>query len=199
MSKLPRRFLEHIFYNRRKFLENVVKGNVKEQDFVMEATRHNPAFATYGPNGLNVSVKGVGFVVKEELLEETIEKLKDVVSRKGNAMERVSTLLDLVYDEERIDFSKLITLELAKKHTWENIKDGGEVTLLYFIPPNIAFEVRCEAEVHLGGPYFEYANILHDFYHAPHKVGTRGFPTYVLNIKEIYDNSVDAFGKKIYP
>jgi len=30
-------------------------------------------------------------------------------------------------------------------------------------------------------------------------IGKRGFPTYVLTIKEIYDNSVDAFGKKIYP
>jgi len=82
MATLPQRFLEHIFYNRRKFIENVVKGNVKEQDFVMEATRHNPAFATYGPSGLNVSVKGVGFVVKEEFLEETIEKLKEIAFKK---------------------------------------------------------------------------------------------------------------------
>ena len=200
MGDLPRRFLEQIFYKRREFIENVIKGNINDRDFAIVATRHNPAFATYGPAGLNVSVKGVGFVVKEEFLEETIEKLKEAAFMKENAVERLKTLLELVYNEERIDFSKLITLELAKKHTWKNLKDdGGAVTLLYFIPPDIAFEVRCKAEVHLNGPYFEYANIIHDFYHAPHKVGKRCFPTYVLTIKEIYDNSVDSFGKKIYP
>ena len=34
---------------------------------------HEPAFVSYGPAGLNASVKGVGFIPKEEYLEETLE------------------------------------------------------------------------------------------------------------------------------
>ncbi len=199
MDNIPRRFLEHIFFGRKKFIEKAITGNIDEKDIILETLRHNPVVVSYGPSGLNASVKGVGFVVKEELLKETIKSLKDAAKNAKTPGERAKVLLEYIYNEDRLDFFRMITLELARKHTWENVKNGSKITLLYIIPPMISFEVRCNVKIYTSGPYWEYANILHDFYHAPEKLGKRGFPAYLLEIREIYDNSVDAFGVRVYP
>ncbi len=105
-------------------------------------------------------------------------------------------LRDEIYDEEKIDFSLLTSLELAKKHTYENVRAGSDITLLYYMPTSISYEVRCKAEIHEDGPYFEFVNALHDVFHGKRE---RWGPAYLMRIMEIYYNSVEAMGRRIYP
>ena len=201
---IPKRFKNYIFTERRIMIEKIAKGEVKDkQSIYLWFTRALPAIVTHGPVGLNASIKMVGFVLKEQFIRDFLEKIYEFLAeRKKNRKEILELLLGFVYDENKIDFTKLITLDLAKKKTWENLKDGGEAVLIFFTPPDISFMVKADVEVHLEGSiYFEYANALHDLFHvvpyAERIVGRN--PTYVFKIKEKWDKSVDAFGKRIYP
>ncbi|WP_297502956.1 hypothetical protein [Thermococcus sp.] len=110
-------------------------------------------------------------------------------------------LLNEIYVRERIDFTKLVSLELARKHTWENITSGSrEATVLFFTLPSTSYEVRCEVEVHEGDNVWEYTNAVHDLFHRPEKPRDwRKTPAYLLKIREIYDNGERAMGVRIYP
>ena len=68
------RFFDWAFKTRAK---NVI-GMYNDEPVSMEKMfinfcSHEPAFVSYGPAGLNASVKGVGFLPKDEYLEETLE------------------------------------------------------------------------------------------------------------------------------
>jgi len=101
-----------------------------------------------------------------------------------------------IYDERKVDFSLLTSLELAKKHTYENVKAGSDITLLYYMPTSTSYEVRCSVELHEEGPYYDFPNALHDVFHGKRK---RWSPAYILKINEIYDNSAELMGERIYP
>ncbi len=184
------------FFERRALLDRIIRGKADRFDFTIGFTRHNPAFITDGPAGLNGSIKGVGYVHREEFLEETLEKMRERIVDTPKMAEAAGFLRDGIYDEEKIDFSLLTSLELAKKHTYENVKAGSDITLLYYMPTSISYEVRCKVEIHEDGPYFEFVNALHDVFHG--KRETRS-PAYVMRIREIYDNSTEAMGRRIYP
>ena len=44
---------------------------------------HDPAFISHGPEGLNASIKGIGFMPKREYLEETLEARKKLLAEKA--------------------------------------------------------------------------------------------------------------------
>jgi len=203
MMRIPERFKKYIFDERKNMIIKMMRGEVRdEKEIYLWFTRALPAIVSNGPAGLNASIKMVGFVVKEEYLEETVSAIKNFVnSGKKSHEEVLQFLLRYIYDENRLDLSKLATLDLAKKRTWANLRDGGEAVLIFFTPPDTSFMVKVNVEVHLDGLYFEYVNALHDLFHvvpqAQRIVGRH--PTYIFKIREIWDKSVDAFGKKIYP
>ncbi|WP_232460938.1 hypothetical protein [Thermococcus gorgonarius] len=164
-------------------------------------TRHNAAIITCGKAGVNGSIKGIGFVHREEFLSETIEKLREELRKPYNPRKALEFLLNEIYVREKIDFTKFVSLELAKKHTWENVISGSrEATILFFTPPSTSYEVRCEVEVHAGDEIWEYTNAVHDVFHRPKKPRDWSrTPAYLFRIREIYDNSEDAMGVRIYP
>ena len=99
-------------------------------------------------------------------------------------------------------FSLFITLELAKKHTWENLQENKEATYIFFQPPVISYELRGKIEIDDEGIYKKFVNAQHDVYHTPKldKWGNR--PALIFHIEEIYDNSAskNGFGVKLqYP
>jgi len=206
MTSLPEKFIEYAFRQRRKFIERVLKKSLSGADFLVAFTRHTPAIISNGRAGLNGSIKGVGFVQKEEFIEKTVDRLKAFLKEKeglsrDEAMKRaLKLLLDEVYVEERVDFLKLSSLELAKGHSWANFADNPRASILFYTPPSTSFEVRARVEIHEDDLYWEYANAVHDVFHA----GTKNrdwsrTPAYIFLIEEIYDNSVEAMGKKIWP
>lgn len=197
-------FLSWAYIGRRELLENIYSDNgFEESKMFIEFTRHTPVMITNGSAGLNGSVKGFGFVLKKEFLSCTLKKLMDVIKLGDQACQkdRLKALIDIVYSKEAehtLDFSKLVSLELANKHTWENVNAGNTAcTIVYYQPPMISFEVRGTAEIHQNDEYSMFANAIHDIYHSKNtQVANK--PAYIINIEEIFDNSVRSFGKKIF-
>ena len=199
--ELPEEFIKWSFFERRELVEKMIKGELKEKDFLVGFLRHTPAIVTDGPAGLNASIKGIGFVPKEEVLEDVTKKLKEALNRPRDMKAAAKFLLEYVYNENYIDFHKLSTIELAKKHTWENLQHSDRATILFFMPPETTYEVRCKATIHTQDLYWEYANTIHDLFHVPNTPEVKRWserPVYIFEIEEIYDNNPRVMGKKIY-
>jgi len=70
------KFQRWAFFGRRTLLDRMIERRADRFDSTVGFTRHNPAFITGGPAGLNGSIKGVGYIHKEQFLEESLEKMK---------------------------------------------------------------------------------------------------------------------------
>jgi hypothetical protein len=196
---IPEEFIEYAFQERVEAIKKMLYGKF-DASLLIDFTRHNAAIITYGPAGLNGSIKGIGFIHRDEFLMETLEKMRDELSSEYEPEKAGKFLLEEVYVREKIDFTKFITLELARKHTWKNLTQGNkEATILFFTPPSTSYEVRCDVEIHRDDEVWEYANSLHDIFHRPKKKRDWSkTPAYLFKIREIYDNSEDKMGVKIY-
>ena len=145
MVKLPGKFLEWNYYPRRRLIEQMIKGEVRDYSrFFLEFTRHNPVLCTAALDEnnkveINGKVVGVGYVVKKKYLKKYIEIFENHLQKTDIAYEKVkgnkqelnrlyeehskrglSLLLEHIYLERRkaeeiIDFEKLATVELAKR------------------------------------------------------------------------------------
>ena len=203
---LPKIFLEEIFYARINLLKRFMKGEqFSFEKLVLEFTRTTPAVITYGPAGLSGSIKMVGFVPRKELIEEQARKAVHYaydIDRPLGLGEVSRILLEEFYREDLLDLKLIGGLEMGFRHSWTNIRATRRATLLYFIPPDTSFEVRCSVDIHddSGDPYKIYLNALHDMFHKPRR-GRSNYPAYVFHIEEIYDNSNtrEGFGRMIYP
>jgi len=196
---LPERFLNYVFRDRVRLIEKMASGSASP-DLLIQFTRHTPAVITCGPAGVNGSIKGIGFVHKPEYLSSTLSILREELKRPFDPRRALSILRNVVYVEEKVDFRYLSSLELARRHTWANVRDRPEATLLFFTPPETSFEVRCRVSIHESGEYWEFVNAVHDLFHRP----PRGrdwsrTPAYLFEIVEIYDNSPSRMGERIYP
>lgn len=208
MHQLPDRFINWAFRERGKLVVRQANGeDVAAHEVFLGFTRHTPAVITSGPAGLNGSIKGVGFIPKEEFIREILDiYMQQIDSKKDDTYPKrgLEILKQHIWapgKEDAIDFTKLGTLELAKAHTWENLRENPIATLLFYQPPMISFELRCEAEIFEDRIYHRFLNAQHDIYHGAHIELWQNRPAYIFTIKEIFDNSVgkSAFGKKIYP
>jgi hypothetical protein len=142
----------------------------------------------------------------QETLDAYIEHIKSYDKEDKEYSKRgLDILVKHLYSpeaEKRIDFSIITSLELAKKHSWENYKVNPEATLIYYQPPMISYELRGQMEIHEDDIYQRFVNAQHDVYHAPNMERWPERPAYVFRIEEIWDNSVgkEAFGTKMqYP
>jgi len=199
MREIPQGFVDYVFKERRNLVMRMLEGKITKEEMLIGFTRHTPAVISYGPAGLNASIKGVGLVIKKEYLNEVTRILKDKLKEEISMREALRILLDLVYREDRIDFTKLSSIELAKKHTWTNIQQNPEVTLLFYTPPNVSYEVRCKASIHLNDSYWEFVNAVHDIFHGGKMTRDWSkYPVYIFKIVEVYDNSPSSMGIRIY-
>jgi len=182
----------------------------------------------------NAKIIGAGFVPKREYLEETTKVFKEHIVREGMDASKtiafgrhehatkedkeklrlfqrksLKILLENMYfdkevAEDRIDFTKLCTIELGNQypkkpaHMWNFAQKNKRATLLYFTPPVISYEVRCSLEIHTQGPYFDFTHAIHDAYFGedPSEIH---LPVYIFNVEEVYDNSATprGYGRRI--
>ncbi|MEM3615551.1 MAG: hypothetical protein QXX09_02765 [Candidatus Methanomethylicia archaeon] len=217
---LPKEFIKWGYFERIKVLKKqLMEAFTGDADFFINMMRHTPILATASivekKVFINAKVVGAGFVLKYDFLSEAIEKLREhlehgeKMSGKDYTKEGIKLLLEVLYFEDedeaykRVDFTKISTLELAKrrlnssKHTWINLQSSREACLLYYMPPNISFEIHGEIEIHTTGPYHEFVNLIHDAIHYTPPQNRIDRPCLILNIREVYDNSPKAMGIRL--
>ncbi len=199
---LPEDFIKYIFYERLDTVRSMVGGKLTNQEIYLAFTRTSPVVITDGPAGLSGSVKMVGFIPRGEYLGNALEELKGIweKSTEKGFREIIDDFLKVAYNEEWIDFTVLGGLELAKGHSWVNIKETRKATLLFFTPPILSYEVRCSVEIHEDGLVWGYLNLLHDIFHKVPGEPLGKHPAYIFKFEEIYDNSAskNGFGKLIW-
>ena len=201
--------------------ENVIKlyngEHMSMEKMFISFCSHEPAFISHGPAGLNASVKGVGFLPKDEYLEEVLETYIRHIKTydpddKTYSQRGLKILIEQMYGEKvrnRIDFTKLGSLELAKKQSWENYRVNKEAALIFHQPPMISYKLKGTIEIYdeeSSGKrelYQQFINAQHDVYHRPggFELWTKQ-PAYIFRIEEIYDNSAsrNGFGARLkYP
>ncbi len=204
-------FFEWSYGTRANMVKRIQAGQeVSREQMFLSFTSHNPAMISHGPAGLNASIKGVGYVPKPEYLDETLQAYLEHIRTydpedKSYSQRGLELLIKHLYSaeaEQRIDFGIIVSIEMAKKHSWENYQVNPEATLIYYQPPVISYELRGKMAIHEEGIYQQFINAQHDVYHAPNIERWKTRPAYVFTIEEIYDNSVsrEGFGQKMaYP
>ncbi len=205
---IPEAFIKWAYHDRAALIQRQARGEkVPSHEIFIGFSRHTPAVVSCGPAGLNASIKGVGFIPKADWLEAILDAYLEHITRgwrDGYEQEGLQLLREQLYGEgcqERIDFTRLGTLELARDHSWTNLRANPAVTLLFYQPPAISYELRGKAEIHLEGSiYHRFLNAQHDVYHRPHPERWPERPAYLFTIEEMYDNSAtpQGFGRRIY-
>jgi len=202
-------YIENFVLPRRRLVELMLdEGGPRniEVEILRVSNLLAPIIATCGPAGPNAAPFMVSFLVREEYLEDVIEELRMFRRKYWGAghrarMEAAKLLLRTVYDESKIDPLRLVTHMMSKGHTWINVKATGEVTLAVLLPPDRgALEVRAKATIYEEGPIYEYTNLLHDLMHGVPEGETAHpwYPAMLMEVMEIYDNSYQKLGQKIY-
>ena len=124
-------FFKWAFDTRGKTVIALNNGEeISKEKMFLSFCSHDPAFVSNGPAGLNASIKGIGFLPKDEYLEETLEAYINHIKTfdpedKTYSKRGLEVLIKYMYGEEareRIDFTKVGSLEMAKKHSYANYK-----------------------------------------------------------------------------
>jgi hypothetical protein len=202
-------FMNDFFYARRRLVELMKNARPEdlEPELVKAATLLSPIVATCGPAGPNAAPFMVTFLLKKEFLEEALEELRRIEAEYWGKREKalraaVDFLLNYVYNIEKADPFTLAGHVMSRGHTWINVRATGEASLAILLPPDKgAYELRVEAVIVEEGEIYEYVNRVHDLMHAIPR-GERSHPWYpalVMRVREIYDNSYQALGARIYP
>jgi len=214
-------FYDWAYKGRAKTIERMLnKEDIPHNEVFLGFTTHTPAFISHGPSGLNGSIKGVGWLPKEEVMPEILAKYKAHIATyspddKTYSERGLKILWDCLYSPEaqkHMDFSVVSSIEMAFVHSYENFLANPDVTLLYYQPPAISFEVRGKMQV-IGERHDkdavvatedlpllqQFVNAQHDMYHAANVARWKTRPVYLIKIQEIYNNGLgpNGFGKKM--
>jgi hypothetical protein len=117
---IPESFIHWAYHGRAELIRRqAIEEDVPSHEIFLGFTRHNPAVVSNGPEGLNASIKGVGYIPKPEYLQETLDAYMEHIQRgwrDGYVREGLKLLMRLIYGKgckERIDFTRFGSLELA--------------------------------------------------------------------------------------
>ena len=209
------RFFNWAYRTRGNTVQALAEGKMMTPEKIfLSFTSHDPVFISNGPAGLNGSVKGIGFIPKEEYLEEAlaayVEHIKSYDPEDKTYSDRgLKLLMKWLYSEEAektVDFDHIYSVEMAFKHSWENYQVNPEATLLFYQPPVLSYEVRGKMEIigahnEMGSiaptdlPLIQqFINAQHDVYHVPNIERWVTRPAYKFNVEEIFDNSANKIG-----
>jgi len=218
MKRTAEAFFKWAYDTRAQTVMKILNGeDMSKEKVFLSFCSHDPALISRGPAGLNASIKGIGFMPKPEYLEETLEAYLAHIDSfdpddKTYSQRGLKLLIKYLYGpdvRDRVDFSCIGSLEMAKAHSWTNYQKNPEATVLFYQPPMISYELRGKMEIHdeaMSGKreiYQWFLNAQHDVYHHPAKNRDPiRYPAYVFRIKDIFDNSAnrEGFGTQLmYP
>ena len=145
------KFYDWAFKARARHVMEMYSGVVKSKErMFLDFCSHEPAFVSWGPAGPNASIKGVGFLPKDEYLEETLEAYTAHIRTydpedRTYGQRGMELLIRYMYGEEawdRVDLTRLGSLEMAKRHSWINYQANKEAALLFHQPPGISYKLK---------------------------------------------------------
>jgi len=212
--KTAESFFNWAYSNRANTVKKLLSGEeLSHEKLFLGFCCHTPVFVSNGTAGLNASVKGIGFMPKEEYLEDTLaaylEHIKSYDPEDKEYSQRGLVILEkCLYSDEakqRIDFTRLGSLELAKKHSYINYRENPEATLCFYQPPAVSYELRGKMRIideNDSGKreiYQQFINAQHDVYHTADMDRWLSRPAYVFDIEEVWDNGVgkEGFGTRM--
>ena len=220
MTRLSDDFLTHFFYGIRDAYLERVKGEKRPlSEVFLGLTRNNPVVITCDKNLMpNGAVKSVGFHLKEEFLEKSInayeeflnlrwEKIKEAMGSEYEGegwlysphpdfiVDGLKHALKYIYlpkeeAEKKIDFEKLGTLEGFNKKTWANIQQNKKVAIIYYYPPGIHFQVNCTVEIQKSGPIRDFINRAACLAHGDNPAKWPKRTAYIFHVEDVIDKSV---------
>ena len=198
---LPQKFIDWNIGERINGLEQIKKGLPPKG---MLGT-HDPAIATYGSKrddslfALNNAIKGVGYLPKENEIDNVILLLKE--NLKNDVGTRLEVLIDLYKNFDKyFDPSKITSMELYStpercSQTFLN-QMTNPVSVMVFT--NHYPNYKLKTITALISPFnpnlteyekkiVEYVNLIYSFFHSPNKL-SQGIVS-VYYIVEAYDNT----------
>jgi hypothetical protein len=157
-ATIPPHCLEWLVASRRMLLDDMEQGR-QVRDF----PAHLPVLATWTADGrhpVNLSIKGIGLIPSDDLLEDFTQECERVFERAREAdwpqslPERIDTLRRLYADVRHFDPRFLGGLEIFEGRTLHNLKSNPSASLLFMgmLPrpgrvSYISFQVNAEAEI----------------------------------------------------
>ena len=187
IKPLPKEFIEWQVKLRYDGIKMIKKGKGMPSFNVHTPimTTYNKSKNLYGSNfDINSAAKGVGLIVKEEFIKESLDKIDDLNSKTKNKKKRLEFLLDFYSDISKIDDTCLTTLEIYSTQTFTNIKADNRCGLLFLGIQS--YQVNCVVD--LMDPdtdFYKFVNGLHTLFHG--KINPPY--AYKLNTCELYDKS----------
>ena len=123
-TKTAEAFFRWAFNTRANTVMQLHEGKEMSRDKVfLSFCSHNPALVSHGPAGLNASIKGVGFIPKEEYLEEALEAYMKHIDAydgddKAHSERGLKLLVEQIYHADmhhRVDFTRVGSLEKSPR------------------------------------------------------------------------------------
>ncbi|MFP4460285.1 MAG: hypothetical protein ACLFSQ_11945 [Candidatus Zixiibacteriota bacterium] len=201
----PKRFIDWAFTERGKMVKSLRENSdISRHKLFLGFTRHTPAIITQGNNGPNGSIKGTGFLPKDDYLDELLESFLSHIDSKfdENYSKRgLGVLIENFWSKpDKIKMDHIATIDMALGQTWQNIQEKPVASLLFYQPPMISFELKCDVIIHREGKIHKLVNAQHDVYHKPDKSLWDRRIAYEFIVDKIYDKSANknGFGKLIW-
>ncbi|MEO0117182.1 MAG: hypothetical protein ABIK97_06570 [candidate division WOR-3 bacterium] len=209
VRQLPEDFLRWNFAKRIEMLENLKAGKSPSL-----TGPHSGMVASYGGRrrdsqfSINCAVKGIGFIPKEEKLDEVINLLKNTI--RDSISQKISRLESLYQaGEEIFDLTKQTSLELYstpdfETHTFLNQMANPAVAIVFLDFPSYELKALTQL-IHPDNPKLtpyekkavEYINLVHDYFHSESPKKSIGV---IYHIIEVFDNTPGkARGQRVVP
>jgi hypothetical protein len=209
VRKLPKDFLRWNFNKRIEMLRNLKEGKPPSL-----TGPHSGIVASYGGKrkdtqfSINCAVKGMGFMPKEEKLDEIIALLKNTINDSfSNKVQRLESLYQ--NGEEIFDPTKQTSLELYttpdfETHTFLNQMANPAVAIVFLDYPS--YELKAITQlIHPDNPQLslyerkavEFINLIHDYFHSESPRKSIGV---IYHIIEVFDNTPGkGRGQRVVP
>ncbi len=194
---LPEEFIGWQVSTRLEGIRSFLEGSPRMNAFGAHLPVMSTVDATTGTFPVNSAGKGVGLVVRKELLEEYTLKFEGLIKeglKNGwhrTMGKRLEALLEYYSGASKFDRTLLSSLELYAKRTYSNVLVDPRATLLYVgigEGGTKSYAVHCVAElVPPGDLFYRFAAAIHDLFHVPAK---QQYPfAYRLWVSEVYDKA----------
>ncbi len=206
---LPEAFVKWNFQKRIEMLRDLKAGKMPSL-----TGPHSGMVASYGGKrkdtqfSINCAVKGMGWLPKEEKLDEIISLLRNTFS---DSSHKKLTRLESLYQlgSEVFDLTKQTSLELYttpefETHTFLNQMANPAVAIVFLDYPS--YELKAIAQLlHPENPKLtpeekkvvHYINLIHDYFHTESPRPSIGV---IYHIIEVFDNTPGkARGKRVVP